>query len=988
MIDIKGIQRCGLLDSGAQCSVAGGSFGKLMKSLNIEPINELNLIKTADGTSHTVDTAFVVPITYANTDQLIKIVFVPKMSSKIILGMDFWDSFRIKPMIVGSVECTKSINLNAEHDLNVEQARQLQEILRKMPFSREGALSKTHLITHHIDTRDAAPIKQRHYVVSPYIQKEIDLEIDRLLELDVIEACEPGAWSSPMVVVKKASGKIRLCLDARRLNDVTVKDAYPQPQINRILGRLTGTRVLSSLDFSDAFLQVPLDSSSQPKTAFAISGKGFFKYKRMAFGLCNSGATLCRLVDIVIGCDLEPFVFVYLDDVIVATESFEKHFEVLSMVSERIARAGLTISSSKSRFCMKELKYLGYVVSEKGIKPDPEKISAIHNYPVPKTVKDVRRLVGLTGWYRRFIKDFATITAPITALIKKNVSKIVWTQESQDALDTIKGILTSAPILANPNYQEPFIIQSDASDTGMGGILVQGEGEDERVVAYFSQKFSAAQRKYQTTERECLAVISAVEKFRPFVEGVRFTVITDHASLMWLRNLKDPSGRLGRWALRLQAYDFSLKHRKGKFMVVADALSRAIEKVDIVPVPSPDNWYSKLKSGVEKNPNQFPLFRVIDDTVYKRGAKTTDAIGHKYKWREVVPAEKRVDILYTNHDHPLSAHGGFFKTSDRIKRKYFWPKMDADIRKYVSDCDVCKACKPTNETQRSPMGKLREASQPFEIIYIDFVGPFPRSKAGNAYMLVVVDGFSKFIHIHPMRTATTQTTIKCLKDHIFLIFGVPRYIVSDNGPQFIASAFKDFVKKFNVTMWYSARYHAQANAAEAANKTAETAIRAYLKDDTNHKNWDKYLVQIACAMNTSKHTSTLLAPYFVLFGRHMMSSGQEYGRETGERAPPTANEHNEHMNEIRKLVQINLRKNYDQSKRRYDLRTRKINYNVGDQVWVKNRILSNAIKAISGKLAPEYKKCTISRKIGSNSYEAVDENGKLLGTFNTDSFKK
>lgn len=198
----------------------------------------------------------------------------------------------------------KSIVVSTEHILDLDQAERLQNVLKGMSFSKEGALSKTHLITHKIDTGSAEPIRQKTYIVSPYVQKKINDEIDRLLGLDVIEACEPSGWSSPIVVVRKTSGKVRLCLDARKLNDITVKDAYPTQQINRILGRLAGTRVLSSVDFSDAFLQVPLESDSQIKTAFDISGRGFFKYKRMAFGLCNSGATLCRLVDRVIGCDL------------------------------------------------------------------------------------------------------------------------------------------------------------------------------------------------------------------------------------------------------------------------------------------------------------------------------------------------------------------------------------------------------------------------------------------------------------------------------------------------------------------------------------------------------------------------------------------------------------------------------------------------------------------------------------------------------------
>lgn len=974
----------GLLDSGAQCCVAGGDFDKLMGSLKIEPINDNSVIRTADGTAHNVISSYNVPVTYGSSKKIINIVFVPSIPKLVVLGMDFWKAFKIKPVIVGSVECEKSIHLSFNHDLNPDQANRLKKILAQMPFSKDGALSKTHLITHSIDTGSAQPIKQRHYIVSPYVQKDINIEIDRLLALEVIEACEPGAWSSPVVVVRKATGKVRLCLDARRLNDVTVKDAYPQPQINRILGRLAGTKVLSSIDFSDAFLQVPLEASSQPKTAFAISGRGYYKYKRMAFGLCNSGATLCRLVDRVIGCDLEPFVFVYLDDIIIATDDFETHFEILSKLAERISVAGLTISVSKSRFCMRSLKYLGYIVSEEGIRPDPEKIVAIEDYPTPRSVKDVRRLIGLTGWYRRFIPNFATITAPITELIKKNCTKIEWSPEAQEALVRIKVALTSTPILANPNYESPFIIQTDASDSGMGAVLVQGEGEDERVVAYWSQKLSSAQRKYQTTERECLAVILAVEKFRPYIEGIKFTVITDHASLLWLRNLKDPTGRLGRWALRLQPYDFTLKHRKGKFMVVADALSRAILSVDTVQVE--DTWYVDLETGIRNRPNKFPLFKIQDNFIFKRCAKGRHGIGKFAKWRQVVKPSERKALLLKNHDDPLSAHGGFFKTVDRIKRSFYWPGMDADIREYVSKCETCKACKPTNRIQRAPMGNLREPTRPFEIIYIDFVGPLPRSKSGHAYMLVIVDAFSKFVHIHPMRTATTLATIKCLREHIFLTFGTPRYLISDNGSQFIATKFKSFLEEFGITTWYTARYHPQANAAEAANKTIETAIRAYLKDEVNHRVWDVHLNEIACAMNTAKHTSTSLSPYFVLFGMQMCTSGTDYLANHDQELPTTTS-HSEQMSKIRALVATNLKKNHKQNKSRYDLRSRAITYEIGGTVWVKNRTLSNAIKGIAGKLSPKYRKCVVRRKVGTNCYEVADTNGKCLGIFNTASFK-
>lgn len=216
----------GLLDSGAQCCVAGGDFNELMKSLNIEPVNDNSVIRTADGTSHAVNFSYNIPIKFNSIKKYINIVFVPAIPKLVVLGMDFWRAFKIRPRIVSSVECEKAIHLSLSHKLSTDLGDKLQSILKSMPFSKDGKLSKTHLITHRIDTGNASPIKQRHYIVSPYVQKDISEEIDRLLALDVIEPCEPGAWSSPIVVVKKASGKVRLCLDARRLNDVTIKDAY------------------------------------------------------------------------------------------------------------------------------------------------------------------------------------------------------------------------------------------------------------------------------------------------------------------------------------------------------------------------------------------------------------------------------------------------------------------------------------------------------------------------------------------------------------------------------------------------------------------------------------------------------------------------------------------------------------------------------------------------------------------------------------------
>lgn len=629
---------------------------------------------------------------------------------------------------------------------------------------------------------------------------------------------------------------------------------------------------------------------------------------------------------------------------------------------------------------MRKLKYLGYIIQEDGIHPDPDKTIAIHNYPTPKNTKDVRRLVGLAGWYRRFIPNFSSITAPLTEMTKKG-RKFEWNQSAQDSLESIKRILVSAPVLTNPDYSKPFTIQTDASDLGMGGVLIQGTGPDERVIDYTSAKFSATQRNYQTTERECLAVITAIEKFRPYIEGVKFTVVTDHASLLWLKNLKDPTGRLCRWALRLQPYDFEFVHRKGTQMVVADALSRAIEQIDTSMFTScGDHWYNKIVKSVTESPEKNSQYKFEENLLFKYCSNHKH--GYIASWRLVVPKPSRNDVISQCHDPPLSAHGGYHKTIDRVRRDYFWPNMDSDVRNFIRKCETCKSIKPTNVSRHVPMGKFREAKHPWHTVCLDFIGPLPRSKSGFCHILTVTDSFSKFLHAHPVRNATAKAITSFMEDRIFLTFGVPEIIICDNGSQFMSTEFKAFCDKYDVKLWPVARYHPQANPAEAANKSLETSIKAYIKDDSNHRDWDKYLAAITCALNTSVHSSTKFSPYFVNFGQQMITSGKSYKNN-----PPTDQSDEDRFTKIRELVKKNLVKAYDSSKKRYDLRSRPIHYEIGDIVWKDNTRQSSAEKAVISKFFGKVK-CKVKRKVGSCSYELEDFDGKSIGVFHTSKFTK
>lgn len=306
-----------------------------------------------------------------------------------------------------------------------------------------------------------------------------------------------------------------------------------------------------------------LDEASKPHTAFTVPGKPLFQFVVMPFGLCNAPQTMCRLMDSIIPADLRHCVFGYLDDLIVVSEDFETHLEILVRIASQFKKANLTLNVSKSKFCVTRVNYLGYVIGDGAITTDMEKISAIRNWPTPKNIKQVRGFLGLAGWYRRLIENFSSVVFPITELLSTK-KKLVWSLEAQTAFDQLKPHLTTAPVLINPNFNKTCFLLCDASDYGIGAVLVQPDDNDnERPIAYMSKKLNSAQRNCSVTERECLAAIKAIKRFHCYLEMQPFEVITDHASLVWLMRQPNLTGRLARWVLQLQSFKFKISHRKG-----------------------------------------------------------------------------------------------------------------------------------------------------------------------------------------------------------------------------------------------------------------------------------------------------------------------------------------------------------------------------------------------------------------------------------------
>lgn len=978
----------GLLDSGAACTVLGNGSLELLKKLNLVIIPNVVSIITAAGVKCEVLGTVDIPYLVEGKTCVINTLISPSITKPLILGIDFWKQFHINL----SYDCD-SIQINdilnsVQHELTDSQAVEFMDVVKKFPVTVEGTLGKTHLIEHTIDTGLAEPIKQKHYVWSPFVQEKVMVEINRMLRLKVIEPAS-SSWNNPLVVVPKSNGKLRVCLDSRKLNKVTVKDSYPLPQMNRILGRIQCSRFISTVDLSDAYWQVGLDEKSKPKTSFTIPGVGFFMFARLPFGLSSSAQVLCRLMDKVLGVDLEPNVFVYLDDIIILSDTLEQHLELLEEVAKRLRGGGLTINIHKSKFLQKQVEYLGYVISEQGLQINPERLAPILNYATPTCPKDIRRFMGMCTWYSRFIPNFAGISAPISDLNKKG-KKFVWSKEADDAFRKVKAAIVEAVSLSNPDFSKPFIILTDASDLAIAGVLVQMLDGNEQAISHFSRKLTSSERKFATTEKEALAVLESLKKFRGYVEGTHVTVVTDHASLTWLQNLKDPSGRLGRWALKMQQYDLTIQHRPGRLHTLPDAYSRAVSEIDLVQDILKDPWYSNLCVQVEENPMDYPAFKLMNDLLYKYCHYKNDLGDLVFQWKQVVPTHLREEILLKAHNIPRAGHMGFYKTLEKIRAKYYWPGMLRDVNDHVSKCEICKTSKYPTKKYHAPMGSPKVASRPWEIISIDFVGDFVRSKRGNKAILVISDWFSKFVILHPVRRQDAKIAADFVENHVFCMFGTPATIVTDNGTQFKSHVFTNMLKGYGVNLFLNARYHAQNNPTERNNKVILASIRAYLKE--NQSDWDLHLQQIACSMRTSCHESTKYSPYKINFGREMVMFGNEHERETdvrtildsgGVKTPDKLYEEKvELFEELDKIVKNNIQSAYKRYSHYYNLRSRAPTHKVGDIVYKKNYTLSNAIKGISAKLTPRNIKCKIIKQTGSNTYELEDATtGKNLGIY-------
>ncbi|KAM9456054.1 retrovirus-related Pol polyprotein from transposon 17.6 [Clarias gariepinus] len=488
--------------------------------------------------------------------------------------------------LVGNEERMSCISLNNSAVLSdldsylahlpENQRADIVQLIRKYDHLFSDVPRQTTILTHDIDVGDSPPIKQHPYRVNPHKREIMKSEIEYLLQHGFATPSQ-SPWSSPCLLVPKSNLSYRFCTDYRKVNSVTKPDSFPLPRVEDCVDRVGSARYVTKLDLLKGYWQVPLTPRASEISAF-VTPDNFLQYSVMAFGMRNAPATFQRLMHRVLlgmtNCEA------YLDDVVIYSDSWESHLSSLNQVFNRLSDASLTLNLMKCEFAKAVVTYLGKRVGQGSVRPVEEKVVAILNFPSPTNKRELRRFLGMTGYYRGFCKNFATVVAPLTDLLSTS-KKFGWSQDCNYAFNAAKDLLCHAPVLSAPNFSLPFKLQVDASSSGAGAVLLQEDVTGvEHPVSYFSKKFTRCQMKYSTIEKEALALLLALQHFEVYLGGSSNPVVvyTDHNPLIFLGRMQNSNQRLMRWSLIIQEYNLDIQHRRGVENVVADALSRVYSR--------------------------------------------------------------------------------------------------------------------------------------------------------------------------------------------------------------------------------------------------------------------------------------------------------------------------------------------------------------------------------------------------------------------------
>lgn len=838
-------------------------------------------------------------------------------------------------------------SLRLEH-LNTEEKKSLLELCKEYAdtFYLPGdKLSSTQSAEHAIPTPgiDATrAINVRPYRIPEALKDEVERQTKKMLA-DGIIVPSKSPWNSPIIVIPKkidATGekKWRIVIDFRKLNDVTVGDAFPLPNITEILDQLGKSRYFSTLDLASGFHQIPIRSEDRHKTAFSTP-YGHMEHKMLAFGLKGAPATFQRLMNTVLSGLQGLKCLVYLDDIVLYGATLVSHNEKLKEVFDRLREHNLKLQPDKCEFLRREANYLGHVISEDGVRPDPKKIEAVESFPTPTTTKTLKGFLGLAGYYRRFLPDFSKIAKPLYELLKKD-RQYEWLNEQEDAFQQLKNLLITEPVLQYPDFTKPFILTTDASDHALGAVLSQGTVGKDLPLAYASRTLNKAESRYSTIERELLAIVWATKYFRPYLYGRCFTIYTDHKPLTWIFNVKDPSSRLMRWRLKLEEYDYKVVYKKGSLNGNADFLSRINtaktrcerrEKDEVAPgepkVRTPPDTAVEEKETAPGEPNVNTLLDTAVEVDRANVVKSEDKVG-------IEPDKiRKLEILREFHDSPMGGHQGMNRTYERLKLYFDWNGMKRDVEQYIKQCVSCQRNKITQNKTKMPLLITTTPEVVFEKCCLDVVGPLPTSQNNMKYLLTFQDELSKYTLAIPIEQQDAPTIAKAFVDNVVLKFGIPQVVLTDQGSNFLSELFKNTCKLLGVKKINSTSYHPETNGAlERSHRTLTEYLRHFISEDQT--NWDTWIAYAIFVFNTTPHTATGYTPHELMYGRKANIPGRL------QEAPSSPQyTYDDYVMELRsrlgssyEVARKNLLKAKEVNKKHSDKRSHEVVFKIDDKV--------------------------------------------------------